>query len=327
MVRTLVAVLCLVALADVIEYAMGKTADSEGMLITDRVPHALTDEVGLYAGSNGGNLAIAALAHHADRLAEVAWLVAFESPIGDQQANTEFNRLPDYEPGGCDALSCPFPDGFADRLAWDESRTTTARHNAMLTVPGALSYTVGGNTVYFDDLPADGDLLPNFYFSQELSEAVRTADLFGASPKPPWLVIDAQPVAAYWESRDGALNIPTVHDTNPGLRIIHLQRVDDHAQDTDDYPHATAHMLGWHDAGHSWFRLNPDAAYVAQVLGDPNAEIPENDARALVTYPNAAAQMLSEDVSSGLDIAGVLELVDRTHFDDDSVDLEAVLFP
>ncbi len=108
---------CIRATADVLRFAAGDLADAEGQLITDHVPHALTSNVGIAAGSNGGNLAIAALAQHGDEV-DVQWLAAWESPLGDQYATVELNDNPFYEPGTCDATTCPIP-GLADALAWD----------------------------------------------------------------------------------------------------------------------------------------------------------------------------------------------------------------
>ena len=113
------------ALADVLSYASGELADMSGSLITDQIPFALTDQVGILGGSNGGNLALATLAEHGAALSSVRWLVAWESPIGDQYAAIELNDNPFYTPGTCTATTCPTP-GLADTLFWMPLATTSS---------------------------------------------------------------------------------------------------------------------------------------------------------------------------------------------------------
>jgi hypothetical protein len=113
------------ALADVLSYASGELADMSGALITDQIPFALTDQVGILGGSNGGNLALATLAEHGAALSSVQWFAAWESPIGDQYAAIDLNNNPFYTPGTCTATTCPTP-GLADALFWMPLATTSS---------------------------------------------------------------------------------------------------------------------------------------------------------------------------------------------------------
>jgi hypothetical protein len=319
---------CVRALADVTLYAMGLLADDEGRMLTDRVPHALVDEVGMIGLSNGGNLALAALGVHGTEISAVSWLVAWESPIGDQQSNVELNGNPHYTPGNCDAMTCAWSADFATQLAWDANRTTSARHDRMETVSGRLTVS-GGPPNLLQSLPSGFDAagVLRLYPSQELATALRSVEssLFGAAGAPEWMVLDATASESYWSTRDAALQIAAVAMSSPHLLVMHLQRVSDHVQTQPDYPHATAHMLGWSDAGHAFFRLNPDAAYQEYVQGGAMNVYRENDARVVVQYPGAESQMIPNAMAGRIQLAGVLELADRTHVGDRTDDLSAVL--
>ena len=114
---------CKRALADVIRYALGKIPDNEGRSLTDRLPFALTDNVGVMGSSNGGNLAVTTFADHGSEFPELAWFVGWESPIGDQNIVVELSKSdgtlnPYYTPGTCSVTECPWP-GLADALAFD----------------------------------------------------------------------------------------------------------------------------------------------------------------------------------------------------------------
>ena len=316
------------ALADVTLYAMGKHKDSEGKSIDERLPYAQPTNIGYVAKSNGGNMAIAALAHHPDELASLAWIAAWESPLGDQQANIELNNNPHYLPGMCNATSCSLDAQFPKALRWNQSATTEARHDKTLSELGRLELQ-GASPELFATLPATQVAGTwTYFFSQELSAVLREQpeSFFGATGAPPWLELDASKVKAFWQPRDGSLNIATVAAAMPNMRIIHIQRQKDHVQSQPDYPHATAHLLGWQSAKHSFFRLNPDAVYQALALGRSElAGLPENDARTTIEYPGAKEQMVPNNVAAKLQLAASLELADRTAFDNSEPDIDNTL--
>lgn len=324
------------ALADVLRYATGDLADDEGLTITDRLFYALTDEVGVVGGSNGGNLVITTLARHGDELQSIRWFIAWESPIGDQYINTELNGNPYYAPGTCDATSCPWPD-LVSHLAWDstaETRAITWSAAEIPPAPGRLvlepeneSDPATGLFSVFSAGPGDSPDRPHLYPSIELAAAARlNQPTLWPTGVPPWLVIDEAESMAFWEQRDGSLSIPPAHTHLPDLLVFHLGSVTDHAQDQPDYPHARSHVQGWMDVGHSFVRINPDAVYMALATGEDVSQFPDNPANSeLPSWADTVTMMVSDGFENGLMLGGLLEAFDRIHYGVTDANLDAVL--
>jgi len=327
------------ALADVLSYASGELADMSGELITDRVPFALTNQVGILGGSNGGNLALVTLAEHGATLSSVRWFAAWESPIGDQYATTELNGNPFYTPGTCTATTCPTP-GLADALFWIPMATTSSVNfdTGDWSFPGAIAAESADGTLLkvFDKFPAaltEDATGVKLYPTVELGEALRDAAMTVFPPlgnPPPWLVIDETEIAEYWNYRDGAIRIPEIHALLPELLVIHVGTVIDHVQTQPDYPHAASHIQAWLDVGHDFVRLNADAQYLSALSGLPAALFPDNEANQPVPYPGAEDLMLAEKYSGmpvGVfaNLAAMLELADRVHEGITDTNLDAVI--
>ena len=330
---------CIQALADVLRYASGELADTSGELITDRVPFALTDQVGILGGSNGGNLALVTLAEHGVTLSSVRWFAAWESPIGDQYAAIDLNGNPFYMPGTCTATTCPTP-GLANALSWLPLATTSSVNFDMgnWNFSGAVAVESADGTLLkvFDKFPAavTGDAMGvKLYPSVELGEALRDAAMTVFPPlgnPPPWLVIDETEIAEYWNYRDGAIRIPEVHAVLPDLLVIHVGTVVDHVQTQPDYPHAASHVQAWLDVGHDFVRVNADAEYLSALSGLPAALFPDNDANQPVTYPGSDDLMLAEKyggmpVGVFANLAAMLELADRVHEEITDTNLDALI--
>jgi len=329
---------CRQALADVVRYAAGELADTDGDTLLDRVPFADPDNLGVVGRSNGGNLVLAALAEHAANLPDVHWFVAWESPVGDQFVTTELNDNPHYTPGTCAATTCPTP-GLADALAWDPSGSTSFNDafNQSQSVAGAIcvdadaSGTCEEGEKRFGGGPTEtAPGLFRIHPSSELAAAIaaRGPALFDG-PAPPWLATEPQ-TTEYWDGRDGALAVPALHAAWPALGVIHVQTADDHVQSQPDHPHAAAHLQAWIDAGHGFARLNADAVYIAEASGIDAAQIPELDANQPVPWPAIGDAVLAETIAGTptapfVTGAAMAELADRTRAGEWSVDLDVVL--
>jgi hypothetical protein len=327
------------ALADVLSYASGELADMSGALITDQIPFALTDQVGILGGSNGGNLALATLAEHGATLSSVRWFVAWESPIGDQYAAIELNDNPFYTPGTCTATTCPTP-GLADALFWMPLATTSPVNfdTGNWSFPGAIGAKSADGTLLkvFDKFPAavTGNATGvQLYPTVEFGEAIRDAAMTLFPPlgnPPPWLVTDEAEIAAYWNYRDGAIRIPEVHALLPELLVIHVGTVIDHVQTQPDYPHAASHIQAWLDVGHDFVRVNADAEYLSAISGLAAGQFPDNEANQPIPYPGSEDLMLAEKydgipVGAFANLAAMLELADRAHEGVTDTNLDAVI--
>jgi len=340
---------CKRALADVLRFATGELIDSEGATIGDHLPFALTNNVGVAALSHGGNLALTTLADHGAEFARLAWLVCWESPIGDQYVTAELGgghsgeRLlnPYYTPGTSTLTDCPWP-GMENVLAFDAEQEFALQDPA-----DSEAYVLKG--VFFLDENGDGarsdgefsfsplggpgetvggNHLPKGYTSLELAALIerRAAALFPDSV-PAWLAPRAE-VEAYWADRDGSLVLEQAHAALPDMAVMAVAGISDHVQAQPDHPHVRGFVNGWLDAGGRFVRLNPDSAYMAVVSGADAAGFPDNDANQPIPYPGIDELLQPRTVTSTTAMtAALLEMADRVREGNLSVNLDAVLVP
>ncbi|HJP40899.1 MAG TPA: hypothetical protein QGF35_04255 [Dehalococcoidia bacterium] len=328
---------CVAAIRDAIRYAGGTLEDSDGNSLTDRVPFALADQIGMYGGSNGGNLAIVTLAEHGEELPDVKWVVTWESPIGDQYAAVELNGNAFYTPGSCSVTSCPWPR-LERELRFDPDGTTNVQQTMFVGVLFLDSNHNGSHDPSELDFgrvlgPGDNPSSPKLYVSQELSATLDAhhATIFGANATPPWLASTSE-VKSFWQSRDASLRIAEAATNFPSLMVMHLGSAKDHVQSLPDYPHARSHMSAWLVARHGFVRLNPDAAYMAALSGQDVSAFPDNDANTEVAWPNTVLAMIPEFVNGKkmdpfIATAGMLEMMDRVFFANSSPGIDTVLAP
>ncbi len=328
------------ATAQVMRYAGGQMADSQGLTILDRLPFALPGELGILGQSNGGNLALQAIVHALD-LPPLAWFAAWESPVGDQYVTEELNGNLLYDPGTCQVTTCPM-DGLEQALHFDPHAVTaeTDWDYSIQELEGALFLDFNGNGSYDPD---DGEItvsgIPGprnqdgqavFYPSQELADIILqdTDAVFGSAIYPEWLAVP-EDIPGFWNLRDGSLVLEQAQHLQPDMLLMQLGSQDDHIQTQPDYPHARSHLRGWLDLGHGFVRMNPDSQYMALVTGQEATSFPDNDAGQEPPWPGTDSWMEPElvgsiAVDSHLIPAAILELADRAHLGDLSENLQEV---
>lgn len=289
------------AVAAVLRWAAGDVADLGGCTLTDRVPGA--DAEGLYVvgTSNGGNLAIAALADTTLAAPAVAGLVLWETPAGPQFANVEFGATPTvYGPGSC---------AFAPA------------RGIVCDVPGERLVESGGDTpALCFDLDDDGgcgdrdvtvrgveDLETGLVMlSPALLDAAAARDLTLAGYAGPEVAAD------WWAERDGARLAADLVAARPDLPIVILASELDHVQTLTDHPHVFGLGEALQAAGAAWTRLNPGVDWLPGLIEEntPNAPMRLSDPRGAL-LPEAI-----EEPAAALLGAAVLELSDRRRTDD-----------
>jgi hypothetical protein len=327
---------CQRATADVLAYAMGQLADTEGMRIDDRLPFALTDNVGVLGISNGGNLALTTLRAHHEDLTALAWLGISESPIGDQYVladlgpNGALNPL--YEPGTCTIDACPLP-GLAALLDFDPDHLFDFEDPA-----SDVRVELAGR--FFLDDDGDGSLdqdefsfvglfgpgeRPRWYPSDDLRAIIESKqDLFDGGFPPPWLA-SAEESAEFWSDRDGSTAIAAVSQALPELPVMMLATLVDHVQGQPDHPHIRTVLQTFLAEGLEWIRLNPDAAYLAELSGKPAELFPDNAAMLEAPWPGIEDWLLPEERFGVFNLhtrALILEMADRVQADDWSDNLD-----
>lgn len=323
---------CAQALADVIRFASGALAARDEMgrqvRIDEIVPYSIrTDEIGIAASSNGGNLAIVTLARHGAETAAVRFLVGWENPVADQVVTFEFSDArssnPAYRPRSCTAVGCTV-DYASLRVVSTPPRAIPS-WDSPPTGPAIETLTVSEAFVF--DTDADGAIDPNEFtltpriarlregeplrgfLSLELRTYLETRGM-----APSWLasVADTQ---QFWDERDAGSGGPmgqyrAVVSSHPDLAVVVLGSSTDHGQPRlTDHPLQVMQYLGWRQSGVRWVRFNPDAAYTVRAGAThaeaaPNADL-DVDAIVAALAPDTLDRQL-------MDIA-LEEMADRTH--------------
>lgn len=286
-----------------------------GSPILNDLKGADAGNVGLLASSAGGNTALLALAQEST---DIAWLVTWESPVGDQFISAELGRHmtnPGYQFYSCGGDMCTV-DWQTLAFAPNESFEISNPHdNSPLHLKGTF-YMDSNASGTFD--PSDFLLSPSpaqlpeglAYFSTEFAAQLE------AFPHPSWLG-DLAETTAYWAERDpGVAGMQAVLANHPDLRVMVLGTQSNHVESPADHPEV---FTAWNSLqGAHFLRLNPDAAYLSR-----DGELP---ACLPASYEAMLGALIPEDIhDSSLRVAAASEMADRTEYQEDAPDLDAPL--
>ncbi len=332
---------CVRALADVIRFATGRVADKQGRRIRELAGdmRVLTNNVGLVGSSHGGNACGLAMAKHGKEFPDLAWYASMESPYGAGAANVELGSResgvnPAYDPktGALDL----------SRLAWSDDLAPGLLRGPM-PVPtrdlkGALYFDIDGDGRFSSDrdFPANcfvgdaGGGVKAWYSERLLAEAERRK-LF-KTKRPAHI---PTPIAAreFWSWRDAAPSIPAAVWNCTNLAVIVYANERDHVQADPAHTHILEQVEGFRKAGGPFGRLNPDRAYVQQVLPpglnqSKTREFADNPAGKTWTRLNIGDGLEPAALPIGIYMqAAVCELADRTHDSNWSPNLDRALHP
>lgn len=333
---------CVRALADVIRFAAGRQADSQGQLIGQlaRGVKVLTNHVGLVGSSNGGNACGMVMAKHGEELAGLAWYASMESPYGEGAVNVEL--------GGREAGLNPAWDaktGTLDftKLAWSADLLPGLMRRRMpgeqQPLKGAFFFDLNGDGRFSSaqDFPANcivgdgGDGRRQAWYSPRLLAAADERKLL-SRPYPAHVPTLAE-TRDFWAWRDPGSSLADAVHKVPGLAVIVYANERDHVQADPAHTHILTQVEGFRKAGARFVRLNPDRAYVERMLSRD-----ESDGRAKNFADNPAGREWTRaNISEGLEPAeiampvymqaAVCELADRQQAGNWSSNLKAVLFP
>jgi len=277
------------AVAKVLRYAGGEVEDRAGCLITDRVPELVPELLTVVGSSNGGNLALPALADPDLDVPTVSGLVTWEAPAGPQFVLKEID--------GQDELSCGWSEAW-ESLTCDVSYAGLT-HDGVTWQDIDLDGEVDDGEPVFDNFEVDGRWL----HSPPMSEALGEVDD----------ALSLEESLAWFEWRDAGGAAAAAVARQPDMAAIVIGFETDHALDAEGSPHVVG-LAGLLAEAGAWTRLNPDSVYTdASVenaagqgldLDDPGAMLPN------VTGRRAALA------------AGVAELAARRQTGDWSPDLD-----
>jgi len=321
---------CIRALRDIALFAMGKKADKNGKVLGDLTGDIapLYSNVGLCGWSNGGNATITAAGAFVHDLAGLAWIVNWESPVGDGMPNVEAGRNdqlnPAYDPN----------TGTWDfsRLAFSDTLTVSAKTP---DVKGGFYFDMNGNGSY-----DAADFRPEAYvyvfkagtvkayYSVRLRTEAENRGL--VPPSAPTTLATVEETQAFWNYRNGENWIEAAIAGNANLLFMVTASEEDHVQGAQDHPHVLIQYEAFRAAGARFVRLNPDRAYVEAVGDSSYPKAADNPA--FIQYDHLSIRNALEPEGADkvpdeiFTAAGVVELADRTQANNLSAQLDSVLF-
>ena len=310
-------------LRDVLLFAAGRFSNIEGRTITTLIPVTpMTEEVGIYAFSHAGIAAVNVLYAYGDALKGVEYLIAREMPtvdtltcleagyrseIGQSIANPFYLYPSSYSPTG---ISLNYSNARWDPAYVDEASGFIGRPYLDLDSNGAVD---AADYVFGWRVPV---MFGKRYFSAALTRSLLDN---GALTRLGWPDSLATPEEASqaWETRQTIGHFFELRDQTPDLKVMLVFAVNDNAQAAADKPHIHQAFQGFRfDAQLDWVRLNPDRAYVQQLLPGAGTDYPDNPANtqpADWTQISAYAYPGQTQSNTAVTLAAAAEMADRAY--------------
>lgn len=309
------------ALRDVLLFAAGKTKDVQGRTVNKLVPVPIWNkQVGLIGWSNGGNIAVIALAKYAQQLPFVGFLTFYEAPLGsmffppmlggsqDLIQNRHYRQgsaatgqvLVDYKriayqpkgqksPGSHKKIGQPEIDGV---VFFDENNNKQWDEELEFALP------------YCCDVGLEKQIYPP-------NVTVALQRLF--KDKWPSTVATLSESEAYFHERDGSLFLRELAKAMPQLYVTVIGTRLDHLQRQPDHPHIPLNYNSWLANKMRFVRLNPDPNYVGAISGMNAANFADNKPGTSVDADELDAHLEPEGLIPDYVFvqAAVAELADR----------------
>lgn len=337
---------CIRACTDVIRFVQGKTTalpydGGDPLYLTDIISYpVLNKEIGIMALSNGGNLATISLGKNGGLMDAIAWYAGWENPPGDQFVNVELNEKtrvnPYYSEETCFGEICEVD---YSRICMDTSFQDEIRDAGAQDSDNAETILVP--RVFFDDDEDQkydpGEFIIWIYayrltqggplkgvVSVETAQALENKGYDLAA----WNMATLAETSQFWSLREAAAQggwWDAVMSHFPDLRAMVLANATDHIQKAGDHPHIKVQLDGWANAGISFLRYNPDEIYWQAMGGTEGVDNPASSAYSwdMVISGAQPGGVTNTDM---LILAGAAEMADRTHADNWSANLDAVLW-
>lgn len=329
------------AVRDVILFALGKNPDTNGIYIYQIVNPVIPgyDNTGLIAYSYGGVTNINAAGVFGEDFPELAWILNWESPVGD--------GMPNAEAGAWSSALRPFNP--LSNIAYNpdngEWNLESLKYNSDIAIPVVdhLNDTVFGG-FYFD---FNGDDVVNYgkdfipyplvfymgsgykaFYSERITHKATVDNIF--PPNPPSHIVDYEETKEFWQYRNGDYWIDSLVNKLPDLLFMVTASDSDHVQTAPDHPHVLNQYKKFGNASAKFLRINPDSSYVSYILGYNEPAAKDNDAYAVYNHltirdcfePGGKYSLLGKAVSVP---AGACELADRKEYNIYTPQLDGVI--
>jgi hypothetical protein len=327
--------LSLQVLRDVIRFAAGRQADTDGrylVSLTNASP--LQNEVGLYAFGDAGLAAVGVLSEFGDKLPGLVYYVGRENPSVDSLICQEIGY---YDTSGQPVVN-PF-------YLYPASNTPRSVNTSYTGLRWEAAFTEPGNDYVgrpYLDLDASGTLTGADYlfdgavpvvngkrtYSAALTQALLDSGALTAQSWPADLATPPE-ASQVWSARQTSHRFEALRETIQALKVMLVFAQLDHAQVAPDKPHIHQLFQGFRFEADLWVRLNPDRTYVTQILPAAGLDFPDNPANTqpqdwtqidAYSYPNQG------QADEYVPLAAVAEMADRAHADRWDENLGQVLF-
>ncbi|MBN2103236.1 T9SS type A sorting domain-containing protein [bacterium] len=329
------------ALRDVIRFAMGQIVDMDGNSLSSLTGSVipLEDNVGLIGWSNGGNATLSAAGKYAEALSDLAWIVNWESPVGDGMPTCEAGAKGGVSRGNPETNPAYDPDtGVWDMavLQYDPAVNINQHHSSNIDqeMPGGFYFDMNSNGAIdenVDYVPSPitmvSDNTLKAFYSERITNWAWNQGLFPANP--PDHLTAPEACADFWEVRNGENWFDPVGMHLPDLLFMVVASEEDHAQSAIDHPHVLIQYQGMLNSGIALSRLNPDRAYIESLSGISPKSCVDNEAGAIFDHMSIRTAVQPADIR-GLNTqiavtAGCCELADRVYYQVLSPQLKEVI--
>ena len=331
----------------VIRFAKGEITNTAGKKITDYVDYdVLLNNVGLYGSSYGGVTAALTLAKYGD---VANYLVFYESPALNLLTTTDLGRIsddkdeidadgdglywndirnPKYVVGSCNETTCLID---FSTLLYDETvgfyldNNGDGKPNYVGVYPAASTDVDGSGFIEEDEdfiftpwqVVVDGEV-KKVYSIPVISAATQK----GLSSSPD--IMKAEETFDFWYKRDISFHYDNLSGS---VKFMQLGFLKEHMCPAPDFPNIVINYNALKNRGF-WIRLNPDSSYLEYVTGRKIED--ENDANIKISFDNIREhvikdELLNFDERQLIELASMLEMADRTYYNDWSPDLDCVL--
>ena len=330
------------ALRDVILFASGDLADTNGKLISELAGFpVLTNNVGAIGTSNGGNLPVATAALYGEEIADdLKYVIQWETPVSSQIACRDLGNII-LEPleltndPSRGRYFNPRYQGFSEKEVLVDHSDVMYDENSIYQV----FYDGNGDGVY-SSVPRDEDGKPDpdlngdeelstdedfpldyypgidkAYYSRPVTHALLDEGVLTLNNWPSHIATPDE-ADAYWDIRESVYLYEEAMDNIPGLEAMFQASQTDHVQSNPYKSHIRMAFEGWLTNG-AWIKINPSAEYLVELdqslakydLPDLAANTPPVDWS--ITKEYTIPEMVNDQTYQ---IAGIHEMADRVYY-------------
>jgi hypothetical protein len=332
------------AARDVLQFANNILSDSSGRTLSEItspiVP--LATNIGLVGWSYGGVTNICLAGIHGSEIPNLAWIVNWESPVGDgmpqAEAGDKADNLRPWNPSVNPAYNPDTGEWDLTHLAYSDTITIPILENQQQSVKGGFYFDFNENGIV-DHETDNLDFVPyplvfdtpqglQAYYSERIRRETKKRNLYPSIP--PDHIPTLEETEAFWLIRNGEYWIMASLEKHPDLMFMIVASDTDHVQRTPDHPHVLNQYEKYRLAGARFVRLNPDKTYIDNLTNYAYPNVVDNDAFIELDHMNIRDKIEPGEATKPLGYsiiaaAGACELADRTQTNNLDLQLDYII--